>query len=109
MNDRLIGEVVGAKRSALQQVESVSCAAGTSPASPVRNSSRRNSVTAFDSASACSARSRSRVARRPWVTATLNPTANLQSGKVYTIKLTSQITDRGDNALAPTSWKATAK
>ena len=42
-------------------------------------------------------------------TATLNPTANLQSGKVYTIKLTSQITDRGDNALAPTGWKATAK
>ena len=32
-------------------------------------------------------------------TATLNPTANLQSGKVYTIKLTGQITDRGGNAL----------
>ena len=30
-------------------------------------------------------------------TATLNPTANLQSGKVYTIKLTGQITDRGGN------------
>jgi hypothetical protein len=42
-------------------------------------------------------------------TATLNPTANLQSGKVYTIKLTGQITDRGGNALTPTSWKATAK
>jgi hypothetical protein len=42
-------------------------------------------------------------------TATLNPAANLQSGKVYTIKLTGQITDRGGNALAPTSWKATAK
>ena len=41
--------------------------------------------------------------------ATLNPSANLKSGKVYRISLTSGITDKGGNPLAPTGWKVTAK
>jgi hypothetical protein len=41
--------------------------------------------------------------------ATLNPSANLRRGQVYTVKLTNRITDRGGNRLAATSWNVTAK
>jgi len=42
-------------------------------------------------------------------TATLNPSSNLVSGKVYTVKLTSGIADMAGNHLKATSWKVIAR
>lgn len=42
-------------------------------------------------------------------TATLNPVRNLRPGKVYTIKLSSKITDRAGLALEATKWNVTAR
>ena len=73
MNDRLIGEIVGAKRATMQQVERRQLRGGTIARLAGPEQLQQELVTPFDSASACSARSRSRAARRPWLTATLNP------------------------------------
>jgi hypothetical protein len=42
-------------------------------------------------------------------TATLNPSANLVSGKYYTVKLSTAIKDLAGNALVATSWKVKAQ
>ena len=42
-------------------------------------------------------------------TATLNPSSNMRVGAVYTLRLSSGITDRRGNRLQATSWKAKAK
>lgn len=43
------------------------------------------------------------------MTATLNPTANLVRGKVYTLKLSSGITDQSGNPLPAYKWQVTAQ
>jgi len=43
------------------------------------------------------------------LTATLNPSSNLVSGKIYTLRLTSGIKDKAGNTLAATSWSAKAQ
>lgn len=42
-------------------------------------------------------------------TATLNPKQNLRAGKLYTLKLSTGITDHRGNSLRATSWSATAR
>ena len=43
------------------------------------------------------------------LTATLNPSADMVVGKVYTVKLGSGIKDLAGNTLAATSWTVTAR
>ena len=40
---------------------------------------------------------------------TLDPRRDLKAGKVYTLRLSKQITDVAGNALVPFSWKVTAR